>query len=380
MKLKHLFLLFLILICYQEMMAQPRCSSNFNPFESCSWEYLNSEFVFVGRVVSVDDLPKSANIPRKVIVEVEKLLKGELSKRAELFLDQQCYGTVVANSKYIFTAERVSNGNFTGLFSKKWSFEVQEYTSQEISEITNKIRSVIKKVKQPRIVGKVIQNIGNKNIYSEMRFNPLNNKLGYDPDYSRPLPKVVIVAQRADGQIFKTKTNSEGEYQFENLSNGEYQIYTNLPKEFTVNSYGDFTKIVGDKKYLKIDDEICSKKVNFITQTLGSLSGRILNISEKWAIQPIIYLARVKSKLNGIDIFEADSYIPTNLTISRNDSQSEINFLVANIPTGRYLLSIQPLDDGQVIYYPGIKDADREKATIIEINSDKPTNIIFKIP
>jgi hypothetical protein len=385
MNLKYLFIITIsFLICYLESTAQPQCSSNIQVFETCNSEYLNLEFVFLGRVISVEnsvvDSPKSLTVPRKIIVNVEIPLKGNLNKhaRVELFLDQRCEANVEVNGKHIFTAESVSNSKFSGLFSRKWTTDMQEYPTQEINEIINGIRKVIKKIKQPRIVGKVIQHFGNKDISFSRSSSTLANKLGYDPLYTKPLADIILVAKPITGKKFKTKTNAQGEYEFENLPSGEYEVFTNLPKEFTVTPYGDTHIMSNERKaYIKIDDGICSKKVIFATQVLGSLNGRILNVTKHWITQPIFYLTRIDPKSGRNDIFESDFYQPSGMSFSNDGTEIIADFSIEGIPIGQYILYILPSDNGFGIYYPGVND--RDKAEVIEITAGKPNNFVFRL-
>ncbi len=382
--IKHLVVfLILFVICFQnEAVAQPRCNSNVNFFESCNSAYLNLEYVFVGRVISLgvppEDTPKSLTIPRKIIVDVETPLKGNLNKHAriELFLDQQCETNVEVNGKHVFTAESIISKKFTGLFSGKWSKELQEYSPKELKEYLIRIREQIKIIKQPRLVGKVMQFFVKKTSFL-IGSDPLTEKLGYNPQFSKPLSKIIIVAKFKTGKMFETKTNNQGEYEFKNLPNGEYEVFANLPKEFTVVSNGDFTKIEGEKKYVLIDDGICSKKINFSIQVLGSLKGRIMNITRRWVFQPIVYLIRVDPKSGRNDIFESDFYEPSGMSILDNSSEIVADFSIDGIPIGQYLVYIRPSSNGLEIYYPGVKD--RNKAKIIEVKVGKPNNFVFSI-
>ncbi len=63
--LKHLFYLtVLFLFCFQIVKAQPTCSANFDPNETCGWEIQSAEFIFLGRVfydAAKDRFPATEN-------------------------------------------------------------------------------------------------------------------------------------------------------------------------------------------------------------------------------------------------------------------------------------------------------------------------------
>jgi hypothetical protein len=377
--LKQIFVLVVIyLICCQNGASQPSCFSSFDPFLICNSEYHNKEFVFIGRVIFIEEKPNySPKIPIRIIVEVETLIKGKLERQIEIFLDQSCDTYVGVNQEYIFTANKETRGNSTRLFSNKWSYEIQEYSKQEKAEVVTKIQSLIKNIKQPRIIGKVVQHFGNKNISFAIRINSVNNKLGYDPQYTKPLANVVLVAKLKTGKRFKTKTNAYGEYEFENLPSGEYEVFTNLPKEFTVTPYGDTHIMSNERKaYIKIDDGICSKKVIFATQVLGSLNGRIVSTNENWSVYSGLSLTRIESISGRRDIFESDFYPYTNASYSKNGSEIVVDFLISGIPIGKYIVYIQSKNNLGV-HYPGVND--RDKAEVIEITAGKPNNFVFRL-
>ena len=70
-----------LLFCSLTSSAQPTCSAYFDPAETCHREIQNQEYVFLGRVISIEKLPGDEfPAPLKVLVEVEAPLKGELAR------------------------------------------------------------------------------------------------------------------------------------------------------------------------------------------------------------------------------------------------------------------------------------------------------------
>ncbi|MBX3295435.1 MAG: carboxypeptidase regulatory-like domain-containing protein [Acidobacteria bacterium] len=257
--------------------AQPMCSSTFHPLKTCGQHYFEKEFIFVGRVVSEVEDQVWDRSAKKTIVAVEMQIKGNVETQIYLYIDRACSQTVHKGGRHIFAARSVSNKDFTGILSERWSMELEAYTPEEINAIQEKIRSVQSNTKQPPITGRVIQNLVSGS-HRLMRALPLNLKLGYDPKNARPLANVDVVAYRKDGKQFITKTNEKGEYSFESLPNGLYEISLDLPEEFRIFKDGDFSIIEDEKKFVEIMGDICERRINFaVEESISDNGGKLMS-------------------------------------------------------------------------------------------------------
>lgn len=391
--LKYLFLLTVLLfVCDLETKAQPTCISTFRLTDSCNQSYLDSEFVFVGKVISAE---RQNGYPVKATVDVETPIKGEVKGRIQLFFDTVCFGRLIENQRYIFTANISNEGNFKELSSRNWSDLIpQEFTEKELKDLIAKVRSATKHEKQPRIVG-VIERLFDyelSNDYLSYLKSPRigtaadgtlvtlpNNysKFEITPNYYRPFPQVVVEAKRSDGKRFTTKTNAEGKYEFKELPNGKYEVHPILSGEFTFNTFLDLTNTLYDGEpktasMVDIDDTICSKKVDFRASVVGNLSVHISNLAKDWLYQSYIYLYRI-DKSGFRDLYEANEYRVKKFTSTQTDSTIAVDFLIKGIPVGKYTIRI-----ASPFYYPGVTDINR--AEVIEIKTNTMTNINYSFP
>lgn len=371
-----------LLFCSLISSAQPTCSAYFDPAETCHREIQNQEFVFLGRVISIEKLPGDEfPAPLKVSVEVEAPLKGELARHTEFFLERRCFGEVFLDQRYIFTAERVRTDKFAGLFSRKWSFAIgDEYTAEEIKTILDEIRSVLKKVKQPRIAGSVIEQ---QNASSGGRFLIASTaiKKQFAPNYLVPLANIPVTAKRRDGKEFKTATGAEGGFVFKDLPAGAYEILANLPKEFDIETAGNFRFYEKDKKFVEINDDICTRHVIINAQRQGGIRLSALNASAEWAYV-VVYLQRVGEENGKRVLNNFFSDVPKEKVFLPGGLKYDFDHIFKKVPVGPYVLrldvTIDPALPVKTIYYPGTSEAD--KAAVIDVEAGKTSEIEMSLP
>jgi hypothetical protein len=368
--MKHLLLLLLIelfLLGAQSAFAQPGGDdSRFSALETCNEHYLEKEYVFVGRIVSVDEIPYIPNVNTgarwKAVVAVETSLKGSLSGEIEVTIvkDPFARDLQIENERAIFTADRISNSEFSGLFTIYWSTPLDKFPPDVIANVLNGIRAVLRGIPQPRIVGTV----------REQSWG-----ISFDPAAGKALPGIVVVAESKDGRKFEAQTDAEGRFQFDELPTGMYTVSPILPKKMDLYAKG-FTHLEGEKKYIRIDSWMCSRKLYFVAQKSASVIRRIERETGNWASgKPLLYLHRVDPKSGKIDPTAARK-VPSQLSVSENT----IRFSFDHVPVGSYVLSIdniEPEGKSATIYYPGVRNSDH--AQVINVAVDKPTEVIIKL-
>lgn len=388
---KHRQILFLslalFLVCFNAANAQPTCWAHFDPSDTCHYEYQGKEFIFLGRVVSVSPVASEGyGEPQKIVVEVETLMKGSVPRRTELFLDRHCFGRVAENQRYIFTANRAANEKFAGLFSERWSEPLSEekYTKDEIKRYVVEIRAMASGVKRPRLSGFVIeQDTSNTGRYM---ISTTDVRKLFAPDFHlRPMRGVVVTAKRRDGgQEFRTATNADGSYAFNDLPKGVYEIFTDLPKEYDVKSEG--LSMFGDeagKSFIEINDYVCGSRVLFNAQLQGDIKLRFDNASSRWS-HIIVHLWRVFESKDGKRSLNESFYDRANDKFLATEGAGDIgyNYHFKNVPAGQYVLMLSVTTDtskaSHRIYYPGTFLED--KAFIVDVEAGKTLNLEFSLP
>jgi hypothetical protein len=388
---KHLRLLFclagLFLFCFHSADAQPTCWAHFDPSDTCHYEYQGKEFIFLGRVVSVLPLTTDSGYaePQKAVVEVEAPLKGSLPKKTELFLDRHCFGRVEENQRYIFTANRVENEKFSGLFSTRWSEPLLEdkYTKDEIQRYLAEIRAMAGGVKRPRLSGFVIEDTANNK--GRYMISTTDVRKLFTPGFNlRPMPDVVVTAKLKDGgQEFKTATGADGSYAFNDLPKGVYEVFTNLPKEYDVKSEGLSMFGEAGKSFIEINDYVCGRRILFNAQLQGDVKIRFDNASSRWS-HIIVHLWRVFESKDGqrnLNEFFWDA-AKDKFLAAGNSGDIGYSYHFKNVPAGKYVLmlsvTIDPARASDRVYYPGTFE--EKKAAIINVEAGKTSNIEFSIP
>jgi Carboxypeptidase regulatory-like domain len=368
---RGIFVAALLLLFHRGAAAQPGGDpSSFSALETCNEAYLKREYVFVGRVVSLEEMPNGyggGGVAWKATVAVETSLKGQAGEVVELVLsnfpptgDRQLKG-----KKFIFTATRVAGRGFGGLYSDKRSTPLDDLPPGMLADVLDGIRDTLWGVPQPRVVGTV----------REQSWG-----ISFDPEAGRPLADVVVVAEGKDGRRFETRTDGDGHFRFDELPAGMYTLRPLLPKKMVLYDAG-FTRVEGGKKYLEVDEGLCGRAVRFVAQEAGEIVGSIRREKGDWAFgTPLMYLYRRDPESNKID-FAAASLVPSDVSLSEADAENLIRFSFKNVPAGSYVLSIGNIDPSgrpETIYYPGVSAV--EDADFIDVSADRTTEVVVKLP
>lgn len=372
MKLRRLLVLgALLLLCHRGAAAQPGGDvSRFSALDTCNEYYIEKEYVFLGRVVSLDEIPnpyRGVGSLWKAVVAVDTPLKGQLSGEVELTIVKYppTRDWQVKGKRFIFTADWIRNGEFNGLYSTRWSTPLDDVPPDVTAKVLDEIRSVLRGVPQPRIVGTVREQ---------------SWEISFEPTAGRPLAGIVVVAEGEDGHRFEARTDDGGRFQFDELPPGMYTVTPILPKKMDMYDRG-FMRQEGEKKYVRVDNGLCSRELRFVGQEAGSIVGRIERGKVKRAFgEPLLYIYRVDPKSEKID-FGATRKIPSDVSVSETDSQTMFRFSFDHVPAGSYVLSIGNIDladKSRTIYYPRVDNI--EEAEAIKVLAGKPTEVIIKLP
>jgi hypothetical protein len=374
MRLRHAFLLCaLFLFCPRWAEAQPGPDpTRFDALETCNESYLGREYVFVGRVVSLKDVrnPFGTGTPLwKALVSVDTMLKGQLSGEAQLVIAWRppTLDWMVKGKRFIFTADRVSNGEINGLYTTKWSTPLDDLPPGVVAEVLDDVRAVLRGEPQPRLAGTLREQ---------------DQGVSFLPTAGRAMPGVVVVAESKDRRQFKTRTNEEGQFQFKELPPGDYAVSPELRRKMELYDHG-FTQTEGGKKYVRVDDRVCSRELRFVAQEAGSVVGRIeLEGGKRTDGEPLMYLHRVDPKSHAFD-YEGGRLAPTKESTTRTGAgpSAVVRFSFERVPVGEYVLSFVHVDaagSAETVFYPGTRYA--KGARVINVTADKPTEVVMKLP
>jgi hypothetical protein len=272
----------LLLLFSREVIAQPGGdSSRFSPFSTCEYASHEAEEVFLGKVISLEEVPypypRSGRVAWwKATVSVETILKGHVSQTQEVYLPKYSFDHdfQIKGKKYIFLVNRISDSSFTGLFSDKWSTPVDEISANELQKLLVAIHSILRGVPEPRIIGTVIE-------------GDWNGRLSSNPAHIRPLSGIVVMAEGRDGKKFKTETDVAGRFQFKTLPTGTnpqkdhryfppdskfedlprdtYAVYPILMNKMDI-SLENVRVGPGERIYIQLGTVLCSARVTFTVE------------------------------------------------------------------------------------------------------------------
>lgn len=383
MNLKHLLLLSaLLMICVRSAPAQPTCSSYFDAFKVCSNHYLQSEYVFLGRVVALQTIPSPmkgySGEWQHAIVAVDTLIKGQVDRKVALTLDGRCFGSVSKNSKYMFIADKYMfatelGGEEAGLISRKWSLPLDETSADRIAQLTNQIREVLRGVPEPRLFGTVTELVRSLNVSQVQR---------------HPLPGVVVVVEDKAGKRIVARTNDEGIYTFDRLPIGTYAVYPILSKKmdlYVSTSYG-ISLQKEEKQSVRIVKELCGVQVDFDEEQTGSINARMEREAGDWKGPPHLNLFRAENGVDGFQYHAATwrdfSYGYLKPSYIRPEAGAGTKFDVGfeHVPVGTYILRYtgDPRPELTPLLYPAVRSL--QNAKLIKVEAGKRTDIVIRVP
>lgn len=333
--------------------AQPGCRSNTpnSPSNYCSFAHYPDQNYFVGRIEALDkERPDAAY--GKIFLEVAKIedIWGASENNLKLVTDDEvgCVQDLVAGGTYIFrvpanAADRSESRPFSRL-------SLERLTESEKIKVIDNVLSVLNGKSQPILYGRVTRPGG------------------------IPFSDVKISARGDNGQ-FSTMTDTFGDFKFDELPRGEYQIAADYPLGY-----------MPDDKYLTAGDNffqsrrpegwLCGTRMDFGTSLSARISGTYSSGSNDW--RPNFNLLDASNGLVDSHNLQANSYGPSRRF---NSEDGKSGFAFDHLKPGKYVLR---LGSGNVwnplttFYYPGVRSA--RDATILEIGLGTKLDLTFDIP
>jgi hypothetical protein len=368
--LKRVFLLSLLLgLAVRSTSAQPTCTSLINPigeYAACEGIYRLSEYVFVGQVVHLEQVPSPmkgwGGSWYKATVTVEKLIKGHLDPQVELTLDGRCYGHAYESRKYLFTAEWSNSDEVNGLIAHKWSNDLTDVPPDDLTRRLNEIDDILQGVPQPRLIGRVME-------------------YGWGGQFLIPIQPVSgidIVIEDTQGVQVVAQTDDEGRYQVDQLPPGRYSVHPVMTKEGDIRRGGELLK--RGSAEIEVGTQVCSQILTFDLEPVGGIVGTIERRNGDWQNDARLSLQRAERKTQGFEVTPATRTLSdTSLSVGREGNV--IRFAFDRVPPGQYILRISALDpQGQPedIFYPFERDS--KKAELIKVELNKTTKLAVTFP
>lgn len=347
--------LVLILLFAFEVAAQPTCFVNFPVTDPCP--LTNADLVFVARVMSLRKTDRDGKETGKevdslagpvrgnAVVRVEALLKGEAPAQIELMLGRGCWGLIEQGKQYLFKVER-RDGQ---LRSDQWSHPLDNSSPQEIAWALNRIRSIVRGAKQPRLFGRLL--------HSE-----------------KPVAHLTVVAEK-DGRKFTTRTGADGRYAFWSLDDGEYQVYPLLPPWLRPPDGDD--RLPRDKyENRSFINKVysCGVHTDFVAWDNGVIAGYVEDADGN-RVKPVVLTLQWL-----IDKNKQQSF---NYPAQEVCCLGQGEFAYINLPPGPYNFFVTAEGAGGrhvYLYYPGAVEDEQQAKPINLARGQHLRNIVIKLP
>lgn len=382
MKFSKLFFFALLILgpFDSEATAQPACVSTFSAFDTCNPNYFTSDYIFLGKVLSLEEIRRNDIKHLKARVAVEEALKGHVDKSVEVTMPGVCVGIMSKNKTFIFLARRARADELTSFYSSMWSTPVDEIGRADLTKLLEEIRALLRGTLQTRITGSVIAQGWNPSgkVYTARSW--LNPQLGYDPKYAHPLAGIVVLAEN-NGKQFKSTTDAHGSFQFNKLPAGKYEVRPLLPTEADVYANGSPLKD-GESYSIEINSKLCGVEVNFDVQQTGNVTGRLQVVGNGSKVEVHLYLVRAEPANSSHTSPGSDfpnGYIRPNYVRPNEGAETVIEFGFDRVPIGPYVLFYEVNSARGLFnfFYPAVKLYGQ--AEVITVKLRKETDLKIKV-
>jgi hypothetical protein len=301
--------------------------------------------VFLGTVLSVTDLPRTADdaflSSRKARIQVDESFGGLSPEMHEVDVltgsgGGDCGVTFRPGEKYLVEASIESDGlvhaGICGITRR----------IDDASVDLQLLRQLRSGQQAPSLVGQIAQHERN-----------FDGPLGMHAP--RPLPNVPVRV-KAEGKVYEARADVAGLFEFYNLPPEKYEFAPELPPGTTLSW---FIGSDGPQVPFELSAGACLERDIEIFAS-GSIQGRVLDSSNKPLLQRLAYIVPADEKV-----------LPKEHQLYWEGQDTEGFFKFVHIPPGEYLIVVNPDDSQnpdfpyQRTFYPGVHD--RASAKIITV-------------
>lgn len=344
--------------------AQPVYLEPINPFETCHEQYKNYQYVFIGRVLSLD------RDSGEISVSLEHQIKGEVDLPIFIYIAwAELRNIPQIGHTYIFLAnKRKLDSKGEVLFSRYWSYDLQDIPKKDLDRIVRELKEISQGIKQPQIVGKLIRQ--NYPFHQYRRSRSLKiMRLGYDPDYAEPIKNTEVMLISEEGRTFSTTSAADGSFAFNHLPVGTYRV---VPKV-----EGDHQIILDDWKAapdpnVSVYDGVCSSIARIRVIPLGGIAGRIKSL-KRWEKLPTVSLIPTDPVTNSIILIQYEHLIKD---VKLDDSGLVLSFSVSDVPVGKYVVRLNFGYPLPYQYFPNVRDQRFPEETLL-IEQGKTLEFVY---
>lgn len=331
--------------------AQPGCHNTpYGPANYCHFASFPDHNYFVGRIETLDKEQPGKSYG-KIFLEVTKIndIWGSSENNLKLVTEDDvgCVHDLVVGGNYIFGVPKsTADGSGTRRFSR---LSLERLTDAEKAQVIDNVLSVLNGKRQPILYGRVARPGGT------------------------PFSDVKIIARGENGQ-FSTMTDTFGDFKFDDLPRGEYEIAADYPTGYMP---ADNYPTTGESTFQSNRPEgwLCGTRMDLATSLSARISGTYSSGSQ--GRHPNFNLLDASNGFSDIHNLQANSHGPSRRFTTENGKSG---FAFDHLKPGKYVLR---LGSGTVwnplttFYYPGVRSA--RDATILEIGLGTRLDLNFEI-
>lgn len=332
--------------------AQPGCRSNRlnSPATYCSFAHYPDQNYFIGRIEALDkERPDGAY--GKIFLEVAKIkdIWGSSENNLKLVTDDEvgCVQDLVAGGTYIFRVPaNATDSSESRPFSR---LSLDRLTELEKTKVIDNVLSVLNRKPQPILYGKVTRPGGTP--FSDVR-----------------------ISARGDNGQFSTMTDTFGDFKFDDLPRGEYEIAADYPTGYMP---ADNYPTTGESTFQSNRPEgwLCGTRMDLATSLSARIAATYSSGSNDW--NPSFQLLDASNGPEDSHNLQANSYGFSRRFYTENGKSG---FEFDKLKPGKYVLRLgagnvwNPLT---TFYYPGVRSA--RDAAILEIGLGTKLDLNFEI-
>ncbi|MGQ0541779.1 MAG: carboxypeptidase regulatory-like domain-containing protein [Blastocatellia bacterium] len=335
--------------------AQPGCRNTpYSPSTYCYFARFPDQNYFVGRIEALDNEQSGATYG-KIFLAVAKIkdIHGSSENNLKLVTEYEpgCVHDLVVGATYIFGVPAIAaDGSAARRFSR---LSLEGLTETQKIQSINNVLSILDGKRQPILFGKVTR-----------------------PD-GTGFANVKVTAS-TEFDLFSAKTDTSGDFKFEDLPKGKYKVAVNYPDGYMPDDNYRGVRETDERDFQSSKSEgwLCGTRINFGTSLSARISGIYSSGSNDW--HPIFNLLDASNGLVDSHNLQGFSY-GSFRRVNTEDGKS--GFAFDHLKPGKYVLRLgaenfwNPLT---TFYYPGVKSI--RDATILHLGLGTKLDLNFEIP